>query len=426
MADFSLTTLFVVPTSQTALPATDSISTQDLTAGQVGIFAPDYKATTTPGSEEYFYIAQGRENTYLQGTKRSDKIKGCGVSSPCNSNVTEWYKVGGCGTPTNQIIQIKDWTAKCGDVLTITLRAHSAYLDSLYFNGLTRSVTVQAPCCECDADPCTEVDCDTLLDLVMEKLTGYNVSDGVIDWTSPISTAEVPDDPFTVSLNTYFTFSKVTVGDDDCVLQIEGKPLTKFGVPCDVAAFPHEYDRMWFRAFVYNGPATTADFLVTDACEPVATVTTVQNSTYATGTYEEIKQLEIDYHSYQAGYLKHLYRWAGYNQNFESWAESGKVYDTFYIKFNEYFRGAYNWGDYVPRDSMVIVAAEAGSAFSTALETALETALGTVTADNICITTTSTTTVAPTTTTSTTAAPTTTTSTTAAPTTTTTTTGGGD
>ena len=412
MADFSLTTLFVVPTSQTALPATDSISTQELTAGQVGIFAPDYKATTTPGSEEYFYIAQGRENTYLQGTKRSDKIKGCGVSSPCNSNVTEWYKVGGCGTPTNQIIQIKDWTAKCGDVLTITLRAHSAYLDSLYFNGLTRSVTVQAPCCECDADPCTEVDCDTLLDLVMEKLTGYNVSDGVIDWTSPISTAEVPDDPFTVSLNTYFTFSKVTVGDDDCVLQIEGKPLTKFGVPCDVAAFPHEYDRMWFRAFVYNGPATTADFLVTDACEPVATVTTVQNSTYATGTYEEIKQLEIDYHSYQAGYLKHLYRWAGYNQNFESWAESGKVYDTFYIKFNEYFRGAYNWGDYVPRDSMVIIAAEAGSNFSAALETALETALGTVTADNICITTTSTTTVAPTTTTSTTAAPTTTTTTT--------------
>ena len=402
MADFSLTTLFVVPTSQTALPATDSISTQDLTAGQVGIFKPDYKATTAPGSSDYFYIAQGRENTYLQGTKRSDKIKGCGVSSPCNSNVTEWYKVGGCGTPTNQIIQIKDWTAKCGDVLTITLRAHSAYIDSLYFNGLTRSVTVQAPCCECGEDPCTEVDCATLLDLVMEKLTGYNVTNGVIDWTSPISTAEVPDDPFTVSLNTYFTFSKVTVGEDTCVLQIEGKPLTKFGVPCDVAAFPHEYDRMWFRAFVYNGPATTADFLVTDACEPVATVTTVQNSTYATGTYEEIKQLEIDYHSYQAGYLKHLYRWAGYNQNFESWAESGKVYDTFYIKFNEYFKGAYNWGDYIPRDSMVIIAAEAGSAFSAALETALEDALGTVTADNVCITTTSTTTVAPTTTTTTT------------------------
>lgn len=402
MADFSLTTLFVVPTSQTALPATDSISTQDLAAGQVGIFKPNYKATTAPGSSDYFYIAQGRENTYLQGTKRSDKIKGCGVSSPCNSNVTEWYKVGGCGTPTNQIIQIKDWTAKCGDVLTITLRAHSAYIDSLYFNGLTRSVTVQAPCCECGEDPCTEVDCDTLLDLVMEKLTGYNVTDGVIDWTSPISTAEVPDDPFTVNLNTYFTFSKVTVGDDDCVLQIEGKPLTKFGVPCDVAAFPHEYDRMWFRAFVYNGPATTADFLVTDACEPVATVTTVQNSTYATGTYEEIKQLEIDYHSYQAGYLKHLYRWAGYNQNFESWAESGKVYDTFYIKFNEYSRGAYNWGDYIPRDSMVIIAAEAGSAFSAALETALEDALGTVTADNVCITTTSTTTAAPTTTTTTT------------------------
>ena len=35
MADFSLTTLFVVPTTQGALP--EGSSTQDLTAGQVGI-----------------------------------------------------------------------------------------------------------------------------------------------------------------------------------------------------------------------------------------------------------------------------------------------------------------------------------------------------------------------------------------------------
>ena len=40
MADFSLTTLFVVPVGQTALPS--SGSTQNLTAGQVGIFKSDY------------------------------------------------------------------------------------------------------------------------------------------------------------------------------------------------------------------------------------------------------------------------------------------------------------------------------------------------------------------------------------------------
>lgn len=76
MADFSLTTLFVVPVGN-ALPS--SGSTQDLTAGQVGIFTSDYTVATAGNiaSYPYFYIAQGRVNTYLQGSKRSDKISGC-------------------------------------------------------------------------------------------------------------------------------------------------------------------------------------------------------------------------------------------------------------------------------------------------------------------------------------------------------------
>ena len=403
MADFQLGTIFVIPTSQTALPTPGSF-TYDLTPGQVGVFTNTYVATATPSTAPYFYVAQGRTNNYLLGSKRSDKIKACSSSYPCNSNVTDWYKVCGCPTPVNQITQLSGWNLKCGDILTITLRAHSSYIDTLYFNGFTRSVTVQAPCCECDGDPCTEVDCDTMLDLIMEKLTGYNVTSGVIDWTSPLSYAEMGNTQEYFDLNTYFTFSKVTVGEDTCVLQIEGKPVNKYGVPCDIAAFPHEYDRMWFRVFAYEGPATTADFIVSDACNIVATETQVQSSTYARGTYEEIRQMEINYHTYQAGYLKHSYRMAGYNQNLELWAESGKTYDTYYIKFNEFDKSAYNWGDYVERDNMVIIAVESGSAMATALENALENALGTVTCDSStgpCITTT-TTTAAPTTTTTTT------------------------
>ena len=90
MADFSLTTLFVVPVGQTSLPSSGSISTQNLTAGQVGIFGNNYVSTTTPSAFPYFYVAQGRVNTYLQGTKRSDKIAGCNPSfGGCNTNVTE-------------------------------------------------------------------------------------------------------------------------------------------------------------------------------------------------------------------------------------------------------------------------------------------------------------------------------------------------
>jgi len=403
MADFSLTTVVVVPPGTVPNPVTDS--TQDLLAGEVGFFGADYVAVSlaTIAAQPYFYVAQGRANTYLQGTKRSDKISGCpqaGVA--CNTNVTEWYKVTGCITPTNQIVEIDDFTVQCGEVLTLTIRGHSSYLDSLYFNGFTRSVTVKAPCCDCDGDPCVDVDAEALVDALLVKLA-----------------AGAPGtNPDNIQLSDFYTFTKSGSGATT-KLVITGKAVTKNGQPCDIAAYPAEYDRLWFNVFVYDGPETTADFIVYDACDLVATVTVTQTSNYPTGTAEEIAQLEKNYYSYQAGYLKHLYRQAGYNQNFESHVVAGTSYDTYYIKFNEYNKSEYQWGDYIQEDSTVIIAIPTGDA--AAFEAILVAGLGAVAAKNACVTTT--TTVAPTTTTTTTAAPTTTTTTTAAPTTTTTTTG---
>lgn len=373
MADFSLTTLFVVPSTQVALPI--GSSTQDLTAGQVGIFTNNYVATVTPGSSPYFYVAQGRVNTYLQGSKRSDKIAGCVEGAACKSNVTEWYKVSGCPTPATQVTDVSNWNVQCGDIVTLTLRAHSSYIDTLYFNGFTRSVVVQAPCCDCGGDPCSIVDVPALIDQFIYQL----------ELSAP------GNNPDNISFNTFYQFQRI--GDDqNAILRITGKPLTKYGQPCDVAAFPFEYDRMWFRTFVYNGPATTADFIVADACNIVADATIIQRASYASGTSAEIAQLEKNFYSYQAGYLKHLYRMAGYNENFESWVSDGATYDTFYIKFNEYDKSAYAWGDYIKEDSTVIIAAVQGSAIVTAIQDALEDALGVVSDDNACVTTTSTTT----------------------------------
>jgi hypothetical protein len=379
MADFSLTTLFVVPVGSTIA---NSGSTQDLVAGQVGFFDKDYQATVTPSNSPYFYVAQGRVNTYLQGSKRSDKIAGCGDSAACKSNVTEWYKVAGCSLPAVQITDVSGWNVKCGDIVTLTLRAHSSYLDTLYFNGFTRSVTVQAPCCDCGGDPCENVDTSALIDQFIVKLT-----------------QQAPgNNPDNINFNDFYTFENV----GGTILRISGKPLTKYGQPCDVAAFPWEYDRMWFRTFVYSGPATTADFIVADACNIVAEAVVVQRSSYPSGTSDEIAQLEKNFYSYQAGYLKHLYRMAGYNENFESWVSAGTVYDTFYIKFNEYDKSAYSWGDYIKEDSMVIIAVPQGSGLNTTVNAILADALGAIEYDNACVSTTTTTsTAAPSTTTTT-------------------------
>jgi hypothetical protein len=385
MADFSLTTLFVVPTGSTVLPTQTApvvVSTQDLGAGAFGFFRNDYTVATAGNvaAAPYFYIAQGRQNSYLQGSKRSDRIKGCPAAN-CTSNVTEFYKVVGCPTAAVQITDVSNWTVQCGDVVTLTLRAHSSYIDTLYFNGLTRSVTVQAPCCDCGADPCADVDAQALVDAFIAKLR-----------------EQAPgNNPDNSSLNNYFTFERVGSGAAS-ILRITGKPLTKYGVPCDVAAFPHEYDRMWFRTFVYEGPATTADFIVNDSCNEVALATVVQRSSYPTGTSEEIRQLEKNYYSYQAGYLKHLYRMAGYNQNFESYVVDGAAYTTYYIKYNDIDKTAYNWGDYIPEDQMSIIAVNnADAALIALIDAFLVAALGATAsaAINACITTTSTTTGVP-------------------------------
>ena len=372
MADFSLTTLFVVPVGNT-LPS--SGSTQNLTAGQVGIFLSDYSVATAGNiaGSPYFYVAQGRTNTYLQGSKRSDKISGCPGGSSCKTNVTEWYKSNGCATVVNQVTDVVDFTVKCGEIVTLTLRGFSSYLNTLYFNGFTRSVTVNAPCLGCGDDPCTDVDVPALIDSLIIKLEEHAPG----------------DNPDNIYLTQFYQFQRIG-NDSSALLRITGKPLTQYGQPCDVAAFPWEYDRFYFRTFIFSGPATTADFIVDDPCNRVAQPVITQRSNYPAGTSAEVQQLEKNFYSYQAGYLKHLYRMNGYNENFESWVTDGTIYDLYYIKFNEYDKSAYQWGDYIMEDSTVIIAVPNNQ--TTAIEAILEAGLGTVAGDTTCLTTTSTTT----------------------------------
>ena len=379
MADFSLTTLFVVPVGNT-LPS--SGSTQNLTPGKFGIFRSDYSVATVGNiaAKPYFYLAQGRTNTYLQASKRSDKIS--------SSNVTEWYKVTGNPVAANQVTDITDFTVKPGEIVTLTLRGFSSYINTLYFNGFTRSVTVNAPCLACGGDPCTDVDVPALIDDLIYHL----------ELRAP------GNNPDNISFSTFYQFQRIG-NDQNAILRITGKPLTVYGQPCDIAADPFEYDRFWFRTFIFSGPATTADFIVADPCNNVALVEVTQRSTYPSGTSVEMQQLEKNFYSYQAGYLKHLYRMNGYNENFESWVTDGTTYDTYYIKFNEYDKSAYQWGDYIHEDSTVIIATP--QSLSEDIEDILVAALGPVTDDSgpITSTTSTTTTIWPSTSTTTTLIP---------------------
>ena len=74
---------------------------------------------------------------------------------------------------------------------------------------------------------------------------------------------------------------------------------------------------MYFRTFVYSGPATTADFIVADSCNIVAEAQLYNVLLILQVLLMRLQQFEKNFYSYQAGYLKHLYRMDGYNENFE-------------------------------------------------------------------------------------------------------------
>lgn len=116
-------------------------------------------------------------------------------------------------------------------------------------------------------------------------------------------------------------------------VKIEGKPLDKYGNPCDPIAFPHEFDRLTFEVFAYKGAATSQDDIVHDRCDNIP-ITTVQKATYATGSGEEIFMLEKRYNSEQtAGVAKHIYHNNTWNGGFVRYSDKDTFYDTFTLRF---------------------------------------------------------------------------------------------
>lgn len=370
--DFSLRTLFVVPVGN-SLPTTGS--TEDLTEGQFGVFKDAARTAATAGNistAEWLTFGQGRPGSYL-GTKISDKVK--------STKVKKWYKVTGNATAANEIWDVSAFTAQCDQDISLTIRGHSQFLDTISFNGFTRSLTITTPCCDCGEDPCAAVANETLIDLFIAKLAQINA---------------VQNSPDALTISTFFTFTKVGTGDS-AVLRIESKPLTEYSKFCNIALNPYEYDRIWFRVWVYNNPDTSVDFLVYDRCEQAATTTLVQRSSFPRGTSDQVYQDQIDYYSYQSDY-KHLFTQSMYNQKFEDYVTDGQLYDMYYLQFDELQQDD-SFTANLKQDEMVIFAVP--TSLSAGFETVVNVYLGTPTNESgAAITTTSTTTTSTTTTTS--------------------------
>jgi hypothetical protein len=339
--DFSLTTLFVATSGDLATTG----STNNLTGGQLGVFNPDYTiaGSGTIATKPYIYIAQGRiEVIPGLGSKRSDKIAA--------NKVVKWYKVPAVQNAATQITTVGSWNLECDQEITVTFVLHSNYIDQGFYNGLTRSVVVRTPCCECGANPCASVTgaaLDSFIDEVAAKININVQNSPIIDGNQ---------------LSRFLVASRVgsSASGGSPLLVITEKPLDIYGNPCDFAAFPYEYDRMWFRTFVMNGPFTTQDLEVADACNIAGVPVITQRSAYQTGTSAEIAQLEKNLYSYQTSLFKSTYSQNAWNQAFVSYVTANSFYDTYYIEYYAQDDHETTWNPAVLQDSMVIVAFPAG------------------------------------------------------------------
>lgn len=346
--DFSIPIVFVVP-STNSLPT--SGSTENLTDGQFGVVKDLSETAATAGSittATFIKIVQGRPSSRL-GTKKSDKIAA--------SKVKSWYKITGFATAANEIWSLGGFTGKCDQTLSLTLRGHSSYLDTISYNGFTRSLSIQTPCCDCGADPCDSVSNETIIDLFLAKLA---------------QEVAVQHEPNSATLSTFFTFVKVGTGDS-ATLQIESKPITRYGQFCDISLNPWEYDRVWFRVWAYANPDTSIDFLAYDRCEQIATATELQRSTYPVGDSNMVYRDEINYYTYQSDF-KDLYTESVYNQKFQSYVEDGLTYDQYVLYFDEYQQDQ-SFSPSLKQDEQVIIWVPQG-AVSTGIQTLLVAYLG--------------------------------------------------
>lgn len=369
--DFSLTRVFVLTPGQT-LPTTGT--TANLTPNQFGVYRPDYTPATAgnAAAAKFLFVAQGRPNTDLNlKSIKSDMIY--------KDKILEMYKIVAEDTARVRIINVSDWDMHCGEEVSITIRAFSNYINTTFANGLTRTITVNTPCCDCDADPCASLTADQIQAVVDEFVTKINTN----------------------SLLSRFVSASRTGTGTASVLVISGKALDKYANPCDINAFPYEYDAVNFRVFPYKNPPTTQDLLVDDPCDVFATATIVQDITYQRGSSDQVVWQEKEFYPYKIPGFKERYSIPGYNPLYVSNVVAGTFYDEYVIKFKT--TDPHTWADYVLEDATVriFIPTGQGATIETIIETGLAQTFSDVSGANISTTTTSTSTTTTSTTTTT-------------------------
>lgn len=420
--DYSLTQLFVL--KQTNTPPSSGTNWSSLSSQNFGVYKPDYTAATAGNvaGSKYIQLVQARPST-LPGVdhKRTDKIYlsnvtdwykvsgggyyaaslSCGttsgsktVTAASTSGIVIGQIVTGTGIPENTTvtsittntsitisnnatatgtttltflntqvtkIDLDASNLRCGEDYTISVRLRSFYIDTSFYNGLTRSYTYSGAnnCCDCGDSPC-----DNLVGGDLETMMTWFANTINNDVEGRVPSGNSSDNPTNFLYSGKqgagnFVIATPILDGTDSYLLITSKSLAAEPTTADRTNFPFQYDRIYFWAYAYKGPALSQDYIVADACDPFATITKLQNASYGVGSAAEIKQLEIDYNSFNtAPIAKQIFRNINFNQGVQDSEVTAAYYDTYVLKYKNPTNQP--WNSIVPQDECAIICTPTG------------------------------------------------------------------
>lgn len=343
--DFSLTTLFVVPKAGTMATG----ASETLVPNTMGVYLDGGRTLATAATvvNKPFQLMQGRfpDEKVRLGSKKSGVIK--------KANIVEWYKVTPKDADIQTIVEVTNFKElKCDSYYSLAMRFSSVYTDMMYANGYLSSVFVQTPCCDCGADPCVSLTDAQTLTVLTELVAKANAK-----WNKFAI--------FTLTGTTTATF-KIT---------ITSVPLESYNNICSVLNYRPTDSMLIFPYFIKGAESSIDPIGIVDRCAEHVTATVTKKAVFGHGTAEDIKGMEVLFHSYQSDWKTISLTDPNYNRFFTSMVDGSK-YTTFVIKFkNTAIEGT--WASHVPTDQTVIVAVPSeNAAYATALQTVLVAELG--------------------------------------------------
>ena len=334
--------------------AADASATSDaLTVGEIAVFNPALSANlgATPSTQP-FKLVIGSGSTKFGSFKTStiDPANVLYIRKTVPANKTPQQQIthlGYDGTSTATP------TFACDEEYVVTIKIDEYWTKGIFQPMIQESVRVKTACCsECGGN-CDALDAETYMDAIV---TAVNEN---------------------ALLSKYVVAAKVGSGSDWGV-SLTGKALDEFGNECVPDAVPYVFNLVRFKVAVHEGPFTTMDFDLEDACAPWA-ITYTQDIAYTIGAGAALAELERNFYSNNLPATHEARRYWNpiYNNDSDEllFVDKTKYYNMYEVVYNENSPVGFEKKS-TNTHSVVVLVDDSNSALNTAVTNLIEDATG--------------------------------------------------